>query len=116
MMSDYFGSFEITDRDLKLNELAMRYHTETEAFDRTVCTGPIIRGSILPNGGKELAAISRNARAVFERLCGEAAEHGISRSDLWRANGRSDPTAWVAGDTQGTDYNCSHLFTTDNRC
>jgi len=28
----------------QLRELAREYHERTEAYDRTVCTGPIVRG------------------------------------------------------------------------
>jgi hypothetical protein len=77
-----------TEKDNKLHELAKRYHDETEASDRTVCTGPIVRGSIQPFRPWEMVAINRNARQVFDRIAQEAARHDISRAELWRAVGR----------------------------
>lgn len=87
-MSEYFGTWELTDKDRTLRDLAQRYHTETEAFDRTVCTGPVRDGSILPMGPRELAIINRNAAEMLKALQAEAAIGGITREELWRAIGR----------------------------
>lgn len=72
----------MTDKDRKLHELAMRYHTETEAYDRTVCTGPIREGSILPIGAHEMALVARNARRVLARIMCDAAAAGITHDEL----------------------------------
>jgi hypothetical protein len=87
-MSEYFGTWELTDKDRTLHALAQRYHTETEAFDRTVCTGPVRDGSIMPMDHRELAIINRNAAEVLKVLQAEAAIGGITREELWRAIGR----------------------------
>lgn len=87
-MSDYLQEWAPTEKDRQLHDLAKRYHDETEAYDRTVCTGPIVRGSIQPFRPWEVAAINRNARKVFDRIALEAARHEISRAELWRSIGR----------------------------
>ena len=84
----YTMEWEPTEKDRLLYDLATRYHDETEAYDRTVCTGPIVRGSIQPFRPWEMAAINRNARQVFDRIAQEAARHDISRAELWHAVGR----------------------------
>lgn len=50
------------------HEIGKEYHERTEAFDRSICTGPIIRGEIMPNGGYELFEINRHAREVRNEL------------------------------------------------
>lgn len=86
--ADFECEWTPTEKDNKLHELAKRYHDETEAYDRTVCTGPVVRGSIQPMRPRETALISRNAQRVFDGIAREAACHGISRAELWRAVGR----------------------------
>jgi hypothetical protein len=76
------GYFEPTEKDLKLHELAMRYHAETEAYDRTVCTGPIRGGSILPVGPHEMALSAKNARRVLDLIMHEAVAAGIGCDEL----------------------------------
>ena len=75
-------------QESKAADLAERYHRETEAYDRTVCTGPIIRGSIMPNGGHEMSLSARNASKVLEQILREAEQHGISRQEMQRAISR----------------------------
>jgi hypothetical protein len=58
----YQCNFEITLRDRKVHELAKRYHEECEAYDREHCSGPIIRGGIVPMTPDERKAIGRYAR------------------------------------------------------
>jgi hypothetical protein len=79
------GSFEITKRDQKLYELATRYHTETEAYDRTVCTGPVRDDSIMPATHLEMALINRNAITVRKRIAAEAERDGLTREELAQA-------------------------------
>jgi hypothetical protein len=86
--ADFECEWTPTEKDNKLHELAKRYHDETEAYDRTVCSGPVVRGSIQPLHPAEMSAINRNARKVFERIAQEAASHGISRAELWHAVGQ----------------------------
>ena len=62
----------------RLRELAREYHQRTEAYDRTVCTGPIVRGGIMPATGEERALITRNANAMRYDLGVEAAKLGFT--------------------------------------
>lgn len=91
-MDEYRKQFEHewrpTEQELKAAELASRYHRETESYDRTVCTGPIRNGSVMPIGPHELALVNRNAIKVREQIMREAAIHGISRKDMVRAISR----------------------------
>ena len=80
--------WELTEQECKAIELAKRYFLETEAYDRTVCTGPIRDGSIMPANPHEAAQINRNAIRVRERIMSEAAAHGINRQDMARAISR----------------------------
>lgn len=81
--------WQLTEQERKAEELAQRYHRATEAYDRTVCTGPIRDGSVMPIGPHELALVNRNAIKVREQIMHEAAQHGISRQDMARAIGRN---------------------------
>lgn len=84
----YEQEWRPTEQERKAAELAVRYHRETEAYDRTVCTGPIRDGSVMPIGPHELAMVNRNAIKVREQIMHEAAQHGISRQDMARAISR----------------------------
>jgi len=86
--ADFECEWTPSEKDNKLQELARRYHAETEAYDRTVCTGPIVDGSIQPYGGRQTVLINQHARQVFLRIEAEAASHGISKAEIWRAIGR----------------------------
>ena len=74
-----------TEKDHRLHELAKRYHDKTEAYDRTVCTGPILHGSIQPASSRELVLINSNAHKVWRQIEEEAARHGITQDEMWRA-------------------------------
>ncbi len=70
-------------REQRLQEWAERYHRETEAYDRTVCTGPIVNGAILPNGpGRESALIGKNARKVRAQILEEAHHEGFTTNEV----------------------------------
>lgn len=70
------------EKAAKVRELACRYHQEAEAYDRTICTGPIKHGAVMPIGYKEHALVSKNATALLAKLCVEADAYGISRQEL----------------------------------
>jgi hypothetical protein len=83
---EYLGRpWEPTPEEKRLRELAAQYHEETESYDRTVCTGPIRNGAIMPMGSGEHAAINRNALAVRERLGAEVAELGFTKKEWQHA-------------------------------
>lgn len=79
------NAWEPEPRDIRLAEFADRYHAETEAYDRTVCTGPVKMGQKLPSTPYESGLISRNAREVMDRIAHEAAAEGFERKELWKA-------------------------------
>ncbi|RQS60397.1 hypothetical protein [Burkholderia sp. Bp8986] len=47
-----------------LTSLAVEYHERCEAYDRVVCTGPIIDGAIMPFSPRERSLVSANAWRV----------------------------------------------------
>lgn len=54
--------------ECRLHEMAKEYHKRTEAFDRTVCTGPIRDGQIMPASGHQQLLISSNAAALRQEI------------------------------------------------
>ena len=85
MLNDLLGTFEVTERDMRLHDYATRYHTETETYDRTVCTGPMREDSIMPATPREMGLINCNAKAVRARIEAEATRDGFTREELARA-------------------------------
>lgn len=81
-MNEYLNEWQPTERDNRLHELATRYHTECEAYDRTVCTGPVGQDGVMPANPRELGMINRNAHAVRKALEEEAQREGIGREEL----------------------------------
>lgn len=84
----YEQEWRPTEQERKAAELVDRYHRETEAYDRTVCTGPIRDGSVMPIGPHEMALVNQNAIKVRKQIMHEAAQHGISPQDMARAISR----------------------------
>jgi hypothetical protein len=78
----YFGEFPPPDE--RLIALARAYHERTEAYDRTVCTGPIGRDGIMPATPREFGLINRNAALVKNELALEAQRLGFTRAELHR--------------------------------
>lgn len=75
----YTGTFERNYCEIALQQAAERYVSESEAYDRTVCTGPIINGAIMHATGRERAQINRAAVQLFKRLV--ATSNGQFTSD-----------------------------------
>jgi len=84
-MNEWQQEWRPTERDNRLHELATRYHTECEAYDRTVCTGSTGQDGIMPATPREMGLINRNAHAVRKSLEEEAQREGIWREELARA-------------------------------
>lgn len=89
--SDFQGEFEITEHDLLLHNLARKYHEETEAFDRTVCTGTIRDGGIVPMNAWQFNQVLQNAAKVRKRIVQEGASAGVTPSEIRRAIARFNP-------------------------
>lgn len=88
MLNELLGNFEVTERDMRLEDYATRYHTECEHYDRTVCTGPMGRDGVMPATPREMALITRNAHAVRKQIELEAERDGFTREELARAISR----------------------------
>ena len=81
-MNDWQQEWQLTERDNRLHELATRYHTVCEAYDRTVCTGPVWEDGIMPATLHEMVLINRNANTVRRSLEEEAQREGIGLEEL----------------------------------
>lgn len=87
---EYLGMpMQETDDERKLRELAEEYHHRTEAYDRTICTGPIKRGAIMPANGCEASQINRHAIGVGDALEVDAVKLGFTPQQLRDAIRRS---------------------------
>ncbi|KVT80614.1 hypothetical protein WK59_21520 [Burkholderia ubonensis] len=68
-----------------LDDLADEYHRRCEEFDRTVCTGPIREGEIMPATDRERMIINRYASTLREELWHRAARMGYSLAEYGEA-------------------------------
>ena len=71
-----------TKREMRLWEFAERYTTRCETYDRSVCTGPIKHGAIMPATHRELTQINQNASKVRKEIFAEAEREGITWQEL----------------------------------
>ncbi len=85
MSSEYLETWSYTEKDRKIDELAKQYHELTEAYDRTVCTGEIIKGAILPATARQAALTHINAKQVMRDLVRQAEPHAITEAELKKA-------------------------------
>lgn len=79
--------YELSAKELRLQELALEYHARAEAYDRTVCTGPVVRGAVMPNTYEELRLINHHASDLRDRLGAQAGTLGFTRMEWQRAIG-----------------------------
>lgn len=89
---EFMCTFAISEKEKILNELAIRYHDECEAYDRTICTGGIKHGAIMPCNYREIGIISENAKNVLKKLLELeiASNHGITKRELMKEIARID--------------------------
>ena len=81
--SELLGSFPTpTPEEIAARELAEDYHRVTEEFDRSVCTGPIVNGSIRPACTYEIAKINRFARQAYAHRLEGAIQAGATRKQF----------------------------------
>ncbi len=85
----FLCNFELTEADQQLREAALRYVHDTEAYDRTICTGPIGRDGIMPASPRERALSTRFSSNLLHRLVIENA-HLFTRADLLKEISRTD--------------------------
>jgi len=83
---EYMCTFAISEKEKTLNELAIRYRDECEAYDKTVCTGGMKYGEIMPSNPSEMRLIDKNARNVLKKLLESevAFNHEINRRELMK--------------------------------
>lgn len=81
---------EPTERERQLEALAKRYIDETDAYDRTVCTGQFRDGTIAPRNYAELGMINRNAHRLLAKIKIDAMRIGFTSLDLVREIRRED--------------------------
>lgn len=89
---EYLCTFAVSEKEKTLNELAIRYIDECETYDRTVCTGGIKHGTIMPSDYREMGIISENAKNVLKKLLAleVAFNHGITKRELMKEISRID--------------------------
>jgi hypothetical protein len=83
--------WRVSERDQRLAGIAARYHEQAEAYDREVCTGPVIDGAVWPATPRELALVNRNALGLLQQATREAAADGFTTIEVRRAISRSRP-------------------------
>lgn len=83
--TDHQCAQQPTSRDILLHGLAKEYHDTCERYDRSVCTGRIYRGSIMPATKHQLGLINKHAASVLAQVIAKAVDNGISRKDMMRA-------------------------------
>ena len=85
---EYFCDFKDSsneDEDGYLKSIAAEYHRRADEYDRKVCTGQIINGSIMPSSNTELQMINRHANSLLKELKERARiEFGIDGSEVTR--------------------------------
>jgi hypothetical protein len=84
----YQGDFTPSESERRLSAAAEQYVDETEAYDRTVCTGPIVKGSIMPADSYERGLVNRNAMRAMDRLYTQHPE--FTRQQILREVSRAD--------------------------
>ena len=77
--SEFFASFAETAAEC----LAREYYHSVERYDRSVCTGRIYAGCIMPATPAESRLINRNATATLRRIEDKGLQLGISAQDLY---------------------------------
>ena len=84
--SEFLGRIqEPTPEEIAARDLAEDYHRVTEEYDRAVCTGPIINGSIRPACANELYTINRFARTAYANRLEKAIAAGVTPKQFQRA-------------------------------
>lgn len=70
---------------MSVRSYAERYHVACEAYDRTVCTGPVLHGAVLPATRQEYRLINAHALEVLQRVQSEAAARGFTQMEVTAA-------------------------------
>jgi hypothetical protein len=78
--NQYLGEPKPTDH--RLLDLAREYYRRTEAYDRTVCTGPMTRDGIMPATYRERGLINHHAGIVLSELRKQAERQGFTKDEF----------------------------------
>jgi hypothetical protein len=78
----YLQDWTISATEIRLHHLAKEYHDRCEAYDRTICSGPIGLDGVMPNGYRESGLINRNAHRIIKEIL---ERENLPRSELIRA-------------------------------
>lgn len=84
----YQSVFTPTEAERRLFAAVEQYVAETEAYDRTVCTGPVMRDGIMPASSHEQGLANRNAMRAMDHLCSQHPE--FTRQQIRREISRVD--------------------------
>jgi len=83
---EYLGAFaEPTDTEKQLKRYAVEYQERAEAYDRTVCTGGMNRGAVMPADSYQLGLINKNATKLREELWEKVRLLDFSYPEWWKA-------------------------------
>lgn len=74
-----------------LFDLAAEYHRRCEAYDRTVCTGPVTRDGVLPADARQLYLINRHASTILHEIKSRATICGFTNKELMHAISKEHP-------------------------
>lgn len=68
----YMGTFEISEKDIELQNIAKQYHDACDKYDDHVCTGWSHSDNCsMPVNNRQLQLVNRNAQLVRLRLVRE---------------------------------------------
>ncbi|MGY2155772.1 hypothetical protein [Pseudomonas tolaasii] len=84
----YQSDFTPSEAERCLSAAAEQYVAGTEAYDRTVCTGPLVRGAIMPANSHERGLANRNAMSAMDHLCTQHPE--FTKQQIQREVFRAD--------------------------
>lgn len=82
--AQYFGSWD-GKRERALYDLAKEYHDRCEAYDRTICTGPVTKDGIMPRTYSESYLIGKNARLIRQQVIELGLKLGLKEEEIDRA-------------------------------
>lgn len=88
--TDWVNTYQLqrpteTELELILHQFLKEYYANCEAYDRTVCTGPIIGDSILPNTPHERMLITQNSWLLWREFLKRADEIGATPGQISKA-------------------------------
>lgn len=86
-MKQYMGTFEPMDE--RLFALGHEYHNRCETYDRTICSGPVRDGGIMPMTSRELGLINRHALAISKEIIARGERMGFTKAQIQEAIARA---------------------------